>query len=90
MPLYAYKCLHCGTIFEVRHSYKDKIEKCVECSSINIHKHLGAPVKKASPKVRKKSKPAVGAVVMQTIRDGAAENKKQKKRLSTRIYKVKK
>ena len=88
MPLYSYRCLDCESIFEVRHSYKDKFKYCIKCSSDKIQKYLASPLKKI-PK-NNTNKNTTGDLVDQTIEETRHEIKKDKKQLSQRFYKAKK
>lgn len=88
MPLYSYLCLECESIFEVRHSYKDKFTNCTGCSSEKIQKYLAAPLKKIDKNTSNKS--TAGDLVDQTIEETKYEIKKDKKQLSQRTYKARK
>ena len=88
MPLYAYWCHACSLMFDTRHSYKDILEKCIQCKSTNIKKHLGHPINKKDKSTKKSSRK--GEVVNETITDTSHEIKKEKTRLSKRVYKTKK
>ena len=76
MPLYIYKCRLCEDIFELRHSYKNKINKKPDCfdkcelqripSKINIKKQGCGIV-------------STGAVVKETIEETRQELEELKK-----------
>jgi len=88
MPLYSYQCLDCKIMFEARHSYKDKLTHCVECSSKRIQKYLGTPLRKVTK--NKNQKTNTGDLVDQTIVETKHEIRKDKRKLSQRVFKVKK
>ena len=88
MPLYSYSCHSCLLIFDTRHSYKDILENCLQCKSTNIEKHLGHPINKKEKSIKKY--PRKGEIVNETITDTFYEIKKEKTRLSKRVYKTKK
>tara|TARA_R110000822_G_scaffold27282_7_gene81599 strand:+ start:1397 stop:1663 length:267 start_codon:yes stop_codon:yes gene_type:complete len=88
MPLYSYWCQDCSLIFDARHSYKDVLENCLQCKSVNVKKHLGHPINKKEKSIKKY--PRKGEVVIEAITDTFHEIKKEKTRLSKRVYKTKK
>jgi|TARA_R100000234_G_scaffold120094_1_gene105360 putative FmdB family regulatory protein len=86
MPTYKYECEGCQLVFEEFHLMSETVESCKEC---------GAPVKKLlsnSFNIKKnlmKKKNQAGNVVKQYIKDTREELKREKNRIKTEEYEVK-
>jgi len=87
MPLYAYNCLKCEAKISIRHSYKAKDIKCIECGSKNIKKNL-SNVLQVTKKCYNIKEP-IGSQVKKAIEDGKLELETQKKQKQKRVYKNK-
>ena len=80
MPKDAYICKECQEVFEVVHSYKDKVTDCKLCGKTgSVSKFLGTPIKLRNKKIIKRKQ--IGEVVEKTIEDVKVEIEEQKKNL---------
>jgi|TARA_E500000331_G_C17055081_1_gene625706 putative FmdB family regulatory protein len=87
MPTYTYKCIECDHIFDEFHLMSETIDKCVKCDSEHVTKVLPKSmnmVSRSNP-----SKPKVGNIVNDYIKDVKQELKEQKEQLSSKEYKIK-
>jgi|TARA_A100001515_G_C4558144_1_gene205693 putative FmdB family regulatory protein len=80
MPRYAYLCSECHKIFEVTHSYKEKVTDCSLCGEKDcVSKFLGTPINLKDKQTKKRKQ--TGEVVQQTIEDVKIEIEEQKRNL---------
>ena len=87
MPTYTYKCIECDHIFDEFRLMSETIDKCVKCDSEHVTKVLPKSmnmVSRSNP-----SKPKVGNIVNDYIKDVKQELKEQKEQLSSKEYKIK-
>ena len=83
MPTYVYKCIECDHVFEVIHSYKDRLTNCKECNKDNtLKKQLNTPIYLANKAQNIKKK--AGDLVKEEIRNKKEELEQQKEDLKKR------
>ena len=83
MPTYVYKCTACDKIFEIFHSYKEKMTNCTECGAEEtLQKQLNTPIYLLKKKEQTKAKP--GDLVKQEIKERKEELQQQKEELKKR------
>jgi putative FmdB family regulatory protein len=84
MPLYAYDCLDCEAVFELRHPYGKKDILCAVCDSENIVKNLSSSVQRIKKMDNIKSK--TGDEVKKAIESGKQDLEEYKKTKKDRVY----
>ncbi len=77
MPRYEYFCLTCDEVKIYTHSWKEKIETCLDCNSNSIDRIVSTIKLKQDIKIAPQSK--VGDVVKRSIKDAKEELKRDKK-----------
>ena len=86
MPIYSYKCLKCECTFEIFHSMSETQDVCKVCSAPGELQKL-PPKNTNISKTRNTTKPKVGALVNQHIKDAKQEVKREKNLLKSKEYK---
>ncbi len=78
MPLYTYECETCKLIFDVRHSIKERLEKCESCGAQDLRRVPSIPfiVKKAT-----ESATSAGSLVEKSIKEAREELRREKENL---------
>lgn len=87
MPLYAYQCLECEQVMDIRHSYGAKDIKCSHCESYNIKKNLSSVLQVTKKCYNIKDK--VGSQVQEAIKEAKEEVQVYKQDKKKRVYKKK-
>ena len=77
MPRYEYFCLTCDEVKIHTHSWKEKIETCLDCNTDKIDRIVSTI--KLKQETKTKNQPKVGEVVKRSIKDAKAELEKDKK-----------
>ena len=86
MPRYVYKCQACEIVFQKVHSIKEKLKDCEECDSKGTLQRIPSmPV--ILTKKQDDEKKQVGSLVKEYIEDIREEVEKEKKELSSQVYK---
>ena len=84
MPLYAYDCIDCKSVVEIRHSYNQKDIVCTICGSLNIKKNLSSSIQRVKKLDNIKSK--TGDEVRKAIESGKQDLEDYKKTRKNRVY----
>jgi putative FmdB family regulatory protein len=80
-----YQCESCGHMFEVRHSFKERLEDCPSCDKTkNLVRVLSTP---ANIQKRRLQKNTAGTVVKTTIEEIKQDLKSEKDSLKKRAKK---
>jgi putative FmdB family regulatory protein len=79
LPIYAYKCHNCKSVFEVRHGMFFEQNRCIKCHRTECLEKLVSPIisNENSPKIKEK----VGDKVKEHIEQAKSEVKKEKEQL---------
>ena len=84
MPTYTYECGACEKTFDIRHSIKERVEKCESCKATGELTRLpSAPfiLKKIDPSSKK-----AGSLVKDFIQETKREVSKEKEELQKKEY----
>ena len=86
MPLYTYKCVDCGELFDVKHSMS---EKYTDCSSVGCteKKQLVKILKPIVLRKKETEEQKVGSIVKQHIEEAKQDIKSEKEKLQKEEYK---
>ena len=81
MPRYDYRCSECSSVFTVRHSIKETIDKCKECE-------CEGTVEKIPTSFLSIKKEEAGKIVKRHIEEAKQEIQQEKKNLQNQEYKI--
>ena len=84
MPLYVYECGACKEAFEIRHSIKEDLEKCILCLELDSIKRIPAMpiiIKKETGQPTK-----TGELVKKFIEEAREDLKKEKEKNKGKEY----
>ena len=84
MPLYVYECGACKEVFEIRHSIKEDLEKCILCLELDSLKRIPAMpivIKKETGQPTK-----TGELVKKFIEEAREDLKKEKEKNKRKEY----
>ena len=77
MPNYMYKCISCGQVINIFHSFAEKATDCELCGAENsLQRDFSAPFTFTGKSIEKKSQP--GQVVNEFIEQAKEQIKKDK------------
>ena len=79
MPVYAYKCHNCKSVFEVRHGMFFEQNRCIKCHSSECLEKLVSPILEKEQSLKNKEK--VGDKVKQHIEEAKSDIKREKEEL---------
>ena len=79
LPVYAYKCHHCKSVFEVRHGMFFEQNRCIKCHSTECLEKLVSPMIEKDLSTKGKSK--VGDEVKKHIEQAKSDIKQEKENL---------